>query len=203
MVAVRIVAATLMTSVLSTGCVGHRPPPAEPAAQMPNLELPPTPPPNGHGRVILDTTEGSFAVEAVEGHSVGVGVSATHTRLLCQTPCAVDLTFGQHELQFTDGGRRGEAVIDVQGETTVVRTAVGQRTGGGRVAFTGAISTVVGALTAAGGGLAWASESGVGSDSGTEETITYVGLGMLAVGLIMWFADRPSLQQSSSVQWHL
>ena len=192
-----------MTAVLSTGCVGHRPPPAVPAAQMPNLELPPTPPPNGYGRVVLDTTDGSFAVESVEGQSFGAGVNATHTRRLCQTPCAVDLSFGQHELRFIDGNRRGDTLIDVQGETTVVRTAVGQKTGGGPAAVTGGLLTIVGGLTAAGGGLAWAGRSAGDFDTGTASTVTYIGLGALAVGLVLWFADRPTFQPSSTVQFRL
>jgi hypothetical protein len=197
---------------LAPACAGTGAPVPVPPRELPPLDLPTSPPPDGHGRVVLDVVDGPTIVHVIEGqasavsHQTGGTASAVYERRLCQTPCAVDLPFGEHEIRLSldhDHNRGGHEIVDVRGPTTALRARLGHRTGGGPVGIAGALLIIGGAVTG-GGGLLWGSASGDGTDDADQaRTVTMWGLGALAVGTVLYLLDRPVFHPSSSTQWRL
>ncbi len=98
----------------------------EPAREIPTLELAPPPPEPGLGRVTIDVVDGPekvYLIEATEQSSVTASAGSTfgygsgtseRKRYLCETPCVVNLPYGEYE---TTAG-----VLKVGPEPTVYRT---------------------------------------------------------------------------------
>jgi hypothetical protein len=96
-----------MVAVSLTGCVGspkvldpRSPPPKQPPpVQAPRAELP-----QGHGRVVLHTTDEPMQITARADASFvppGHSVAPTRSGELCVTPCVVDLPVGRYKLFMT------------------------------------------------------------------------------------------------------
>jgi hypothetical protein len=105
------------------------PPRQAPAMAMPVVQLPSTPIPAGHGRVVIDTTDGPMEVVAqTEGTFTGGGGS--RSGFLCRTPCVVDLPLGSYKLFFSglahDEARGDVAPLHVQEGLNVLRRAPGK-----------------------------------------------------------------------------
>jgi hypothetical protein len=200
-------------AALAPACAGTGTPVPMPPRELPPLDLPTSPPPDGHGRVVLDVVDGPTIVHVIEGqasavsHQTGGTASAVYERRLCQTPCAVDLPFGEHEIRLSldhDHNRGGHELVDVRGPATALRARLGHRTGGGPIAFAGALLIFGGAPTSIGSAILWGITSGDGSDDAEQaRTATLWGLGALAVGTVLYLLDRPVFHPSSSTQWRL
>jgi hypothetical protein len=193
----------LLAAVLS-GCVKVHPPPPPPAAVLPGVAQPPSPPPIGHGRVVLDTVDRSSTAYVVEGTAYSTsGYTAVFNRMLCRTPCVVDLPYGQYELRFVAGpGLDASAQVAVAGDKAV-RTKLAEKNGGG-LAFVGHSLGILGAALGAVGGIGWASSRGDGSDNAEGfGTISLVGVAILGFGVGLWFLDHPSYRPAATTQWNL
>src|ERR1043165_4199708 len=89
----------LASTLASGGCVVHVAPPPAPAKMIPKLDMPPEPPGDGDGQVIIDTTNGPSTVTVV---IMGLGNSTALTKTICATtPCAANLPIGSHDLVFS------------------------------------------------------------------------------------------------------
>ncbi len=103
--------------LLLSGCAGEPrilEPRTPPPRQVPSVALPQSAPPAGHGRVIVDTTDGPMRVTAEYDPSFvppGSQPAVTRTGELCTTPCVADLPVGRYRLFFmaTQGESRGDS----------------------------------------------------------------------------------------------
>src|SRR5262249_39023158 len=104
-----------LTVLLLPGCIGTRmvPPPGEPAAIPPTaLRTEDPPPTEGKGRVVLDvvgTVATAFEIREKKDDPDGRSVEA-----LCETPCAVSLARGKHQIAFASPkGLVGRETVEV------------------------------------------------------------------------------------------
>jgi hypothetical protein len=101
---------------------------------MPSVQLPPSPPAAGNGRVVLDTTDGPMRVFMEADPSfVPPGAKAPPSRSgeLCVTPCVADLPVGKYRLFMSaEGGEQhGDTDDLLVGEgVTYYRRAPGKYT---------------------------------------------------------------------------
>jgi hypothetical protein len=100
---------------------------------MPAVQLPPSPPPAGEGRIVLDTTDGPMHLSMASDPSfVPPNARAAPSRAgeLCLTPCVADLPFGKYRLFMTgENGEHGDTDDLIVGEgLTVYRRAPGKYT---------------------------------------------------------------------------
>lgn len=175
-------AAPLFFAFAFAGChPWEAPPPPAPARAMPSAGPEP-----GSGRVILET-DGEKA-----------DVLDEQARLLCTTPCVLDLAYGPHPLLFvsaTNRARTSDVDIDVGPEPKIVRHRIGERYEGGTLRSLGFAVLVLGAVTAASGASAWATDA-------TEHAplITAAGAGLAALPLPLFLFDRPTERPGSTTE---
>lgn len=198
----------LTVSALCAGCLKTLPPATAPARVLPDLALPSDPPPRGHGRVAISTT-GTVpsVVHFVEGASFAGGaygvVGAVHVSRLCITPCVVDLPYGNHELRLSPDGEIRDSdpiYVAVAERPSALRVDVGRRTRGGALATTASALTLLGVIGTPSAGIVWAVES---DDPGLWRPATLGSVAALALGVVLWQFDRPTVQHASSTQWTL
>jgi hypothetical protein len=154
---------------------------------MPAVVVPADAPAPGSGRVVLEA-DGEKA-----------DVLDEEARVLCTTPCVLDLPYGTHPLVFvstTDRSRTSDLDVDVGDAAKVVRHRMGERHDGGALRSLGFAVLVLGAVTAIGGTAAWATDT-------TEHAplITGLGAGLAALSLPILFFDRPSERPGSTTEW--
>lgn len=141
-------------------CVKQLPPAPTPAAVAPPVQAP-TPPAEGHGRLIIDVVDAPVAVQRIRMESKPVEREG-HTAyrffespsVLCpRVPCVTDVPAGNLLLGFPELGDRGETEVELvhvaAGETSVYRRALSiytDDTGGLRVF--GIVSTSLGGAAA-------------------------------------------------------
>ena len=142
-----------------------------------------------------------------QGWSTGPLVGQLTVRPLCQTPCAVNLPRGHHELLFSDldlsTGRTSVASVRVGERPAVARHALGRQTH--------SIGGIIGALVLGGLGLSGAALGGMLMAFGTDEAGTDLrpaGGAVLGVGVAMgigaWVLgelSRPTTQPGATTQW--
>jgi hypothetical protein len=128
--AVAVAVATL--AVFATGCINKGemrvlPPRPAPAQRQVAAPAPAQPVPEGHGRLLVDTTDGSMSVNArfKQGFvAPGNKPSSSRQGELCTTPCGADLPFGRYELFLYAPGQHGGDSFEVdvtEGTTHVLR----------------------------------------------------------------------------------
>lgn len=202
----------MTAAFLLGGCVMRLPAPPPPARTRPSISVPSHPPPAGHGRVIIESADGtSSVVHLIEGATFVVAPGgfggALHVRRLCVTPCFADLPYGQHELRFTvdgDSSRAGEAYVNVSNRTSVLRVHLAGRRPLGLVAVFGGSVGVLAGLSTIGAGVGWSITAGEDSeDAKGFATATFVGVAVVALGAALWQLDKPIVQPASSLQWEL
>lgn len=145
--------------VLSSGCLADRTltQAAYPERITPQVDEEPSPPGPGEGLVYIDSTEGPARVEIREDQMSGAASEGTQGvkinvrkegyRLLCQTPCAVNLTKGAYDLRFSATGadeslQTWDQIISVGNHPTVVRVTPTQYWQGSTIPFTPLLYTL-------------------------------------------------------------
>jgi hypothetical protein len=198
----------VVLGVLLAGCGAEQlPPPAAPAREMPELDLPDGPPATGTGRVIVDTNGEKARVSEIRGIATGVAgtepVTVVDVRPLCTTPCVVDLPYGTHPLvlqSMTDESHQSTAELDVGPRPKIFRHTLGERTDGGTARTIGGSLLGLGAVTALSGGILWA----VGGTLTTPGRITGgAGLSAMVVALPFLLFSRPTERPGATTEWTL
>lgn len=98
---------------------------------MPALAMPSAPVPEGHGRVVLDTTDGPMDVVArTDAAFVASAEVPSRSGFLCRTPCVVDLPIGAYTLYFSglegDAARGDVTRLEVRDGLNVLRRSPGK-----------------------------------------------------------------------------
>src|SRR5947208_1758312 len=89
-------------SAMVVGCTIQLPPAATPQARTPALVPADSPPPEGHGRIVLDVVDGPTPIELVrmvpepsdDGHGRTTFHFREHAEPLCTAPCRTDPPLG-------------------------------------------------------------------------------------------------------------
>jgi hypothetical protein len=207
-------------------CAPHELPPAEaPAKEVPRVpDAPPTPPPAGSARVLIDANGEPAHVEEVVGLERGFDVlrrramwgTTMVTRTLCRTlPCAVDLPRGDHDLVFTaetpkaaDKDRIDLVTVRAVDPVTVVRHAIGH-TETPEVGEVGAVIAGFGVTSAV---LCWIPflVGAAVQDPGTRGSWDQAGVGMavgggiaILVGAVLAIVGAPEYTPGATTQWSI
>src|SRR5262249_54542583 len=112
----------LVTTLSTSACAWTRniPPPPAPAPTMPELEGAPPQPGNGLASVVISTDVPASVVELVGGAA----------QLRCaETPCALTLPYGDHELGFAalqDRSRQSTGILHVAHTAVVMNHVLGR-----------------------------------------------------------------------------
>jgi hypothetical protein len=230
------IVASLLLAAFGSACgTVVLPPAAVPARQIPALVIDETPPAEGTTRVVLDVVEGPSRVELVtEQHStatppavalgvVGADVAAVtvvpqgpvdsiSTRLLCISPCVVDLPAGTYELNFAGphdtGGRRvpsGLGLLQVTRDPVVYRRAIGFYSPADQAeAYLGNLSLIVGISLAVIGTVALATQDSEGVPPlGAALGMLGGGVGLSVLGGYWALDARAVLQPGAEIQFPL
>lgn len=136
------------TTALATGCIAGKtvPPPGEPVEIAPSsLRMDAPPPSSGRGRLVLDTVgTTATAFEIVEKKDDPDGRVVTP---LCETPCAVNLARGKHQLAFVSPrGQVARETVEVFAQPSVSRVALGYVETHPVLWYSGALSACAGAV---------------------------------------------------------
>jgi hypothetical protein len=204
--------AAVVVAMATTGCWNNLPPPAAPAKVLPAPAVELGPPPPGASTVLFDADRPAQVIEVgptMQASGLGWGASATMTRPLCLTPCAVHLAQGTHQLVFQPAGANswaGDGIVQVGQNPVAYRYAlghshprIGARVGGWVLVGIGLGLTATGALY-----WSFGNDSRLGSDlTSYGEVQTFVGTGLVVAGAVMLSIFRPELQPGAGVQWEL
>jgi len=201
----------------ATGCWTNLPAPAAPAmiAPIPPVDI--GPPPAGATTVLFDADQPSQVTEVgarLEATVIGSGGAATTvgtvTRPVCLTPCAAHLARGTHQLVFSrlDRGWGGDGVLQLGMKPTAYRYALGHRNPHLGARIGGWVLFGLGLGVTATGAAYWSIGSSDSElhDSGLAsygQVQTFVGAGLVVVGVAMLAVFRPELQPGTGVQWEL
>lgn len=217
----------MLCASLSTGCATrYLPPPARPARVEPRVGSAPPPPPEGEGRVTLDTPGGTARAELItqrtqmagarggtfvghHGHAAYVGSTQYTLRPLCQTPCSVNLPLGAHEILFTgddpSSDRSSAAYVNVGAAPSIVRHAMGRQSNSVGALVGGVLMTGLGVAVALVGGVLLALEDDSGAGAAGFDTAGWttvgIGLGLGAGGVVLGQVGRPVEQPGATTQW--
>ena len=181
-------AASLLILLAGAGCHARElPAPAAPPRTVPDVVVPADAPGPGSGRVVLEA-DGEKA-----------DVLDEKARVLCTTPCVVDLAYGTHPLVFvstSDRSRTSDVDVEVGEEAKVVRHRLGERHDGGAIRSLGFAVLVLGAVTAVAGAAAWATDA-----TDHAPLITGVGAGVAGLSLPILLFDRPTERPGATTEW--
>jgi len=188
-------------------CVGEPrtlPPRMPPAALVPPVALPPTPPKPGLGRVVLWSTDGRMSVVA-QGAQEFQATQAARSGELCVTPCVVDMPPGEYTLYLQSLEKDGGGDVDqllVSERLTYYLRAPGHfqhptwvPAGPTIVSTLGVILTTVGFLTLVGGSNTAASRTAGFALAGGGLAITIGG------GVYIYEAQRGAIQKGATTTW--
>lgn len=207
----------------ATACtVRHLAPPSAPP-QHGASRSPPRPPSGEEGSVTFEADRRS-RVELITGRlqvdpstdAWGLGARQWNTsplvgqltlRPLCQTPCAVNLPRGDHEVLFSDldpsTGRSSVAPVRVVDRPTVLRHTLGRQTNDVGGVIGAVILGGLGACAMALGGMLLG--FGTGEDGTDLRPFGGVTLGVGAAlgvsSVIVGLISRPTLQPGATTQW--
>ncbi|TAK32678.1 MAG: hypothetical protein EPO40_01870 [Myxococcaceae bacterium] len=217
----------LLFASLSMGCATrYLPPPRQPARVAPRVENEPVALREGEGRVTLDTPDGPASAELItqrtqiagaqggtyvghHGHAAFVPSTQYTLRPLCQTPCAVNLPVGAHQILFTSvdpsSGRSSAAYVNVGATPSIARHAMGRQSTSVGALVGGILMAGLGAALSLVGGVVLAlpdsaSPRTAGSDIAGWTTLG-IGLGLGVGGIVLGLAGRPTDQPGSTTQW--
>jgi hypothetical protein len=127
--------AAILLVVFASACVNRLPRAATPEQIVPDVDLG-TPPPEGHGRLVIDVVEGPSYVERVhmtpapiqeEDGRVSYEIRESYEALCDETPCVLDLEPGNIILGFpVIGDEKGFKIdlVHVRPETSVYRRSL-------------------------------------------------------------------------------
>jgi hypothetical protein len=159
--------------------------------------------------VVLDANQPA-SVSVVLGRSTGYAtaggrtamVFSTMTRRVCvQTPCAANLPYGQHELIFQspeDPSRVSSAAVTVGEKPSVVRHALGTQKSNSPAALVfGVLSMTFGVTGVITGGVL----AGVLENKEPGYIILGSGVGLTALGALLFYAGRFVRQEGTTIQW--
>jgi hypothetical protein len=177
---------------------------------MPRVLWPPYVPPSGHGRVVLNGTDGPMHVVAQADRSFvppGQSVPPTRTGDLCSsTPCVADLPVGRYKLYLSsaDGAfKHGDAdeLVVTDGVTYYVRAPGRYEPPEWLRVLPIVIVTGAAALLVAGAALALNGEA-----SSQSRTAGYVMMGGGVVigvwgGIELYDASRAKQQEGATTVW--
>lgn len=149
--------ALLLSVIFLSACTNRLPAAATPERVVPDVDVA-SPPPEGHGRLVIDVVEGSHRVERVrmkpeemqgEDGRVSYELRETYEDVCDATPCVLDLEPGNIILGFPVIGDENAVKIDlvhVEPETSVYRRSLAfyDEGKGGGYTF-GIVSAAVGA----------------------------------------------------------
>jgi hypothetical protein len=183
--------ALLAITQLATACGPRYSVRAPPAAEMPRVNLPDSPVAPGTGRVVVDVPDGAADVEIKlsprlesPGTSSPMGSIDSRWQFLCRTPCVKDLPAGHHDLSFRllSDPKQGDSdrLAVTEGETTVYRRALTQRSGSPVQAYAGYTLASIG-VTVLFTGLLLALVP-TDPEFGPDESIRTAGLITLVIG---------------------
>lgn len=194
------------------GCVKRLPPAPTPPAIVPPVAVPATPPPAGHGRLIVDIVEGAAPVtrSVIAADPIDAGNGRTKfrfsTRLdtVCPAaPCVLDLPLGNIVLGFpylNEPTRFETQLIHIGPEPAVYRKALTLRQPAARG------PKVLGVLATAFGGTSMMAGAallpiGLATDRGGTALaggITLgVGAALLAIGIVT-LASNPAIERDGA-----
>lgn len=217
----------LLCASLSLGCATrYLPPPAAPSRVVPLVESRPPPPREGEGRVTLDTPDGPARAELItqrtqiagarggafvghHGHAAYVPSTQYTLRPLCETPCAVNLPLGTHEILFTSvnpsSDRSSTTYLNVGVAPSIVRHAIGRQVSSVGALVGGIVMTSVGVVLSLVGGVLLAApdnrDSRVVDTSVAGWASLGVGLGLAASGVVLGQLGRPVEQPGATTHW--
>ncbi len=197
------------------GCSAeHLPPPAAPAREVPQVDVPVEPPAHGTGRIVLETNGERAKVVEVTGSAMaasgGYRATVIGLRPLCTTPCVVDLPYGSHPLLLastTDATRTSELELEVGAKPKVVRHTLGERKDGGAARTVGATLLTLGVTAALTGALLWgigAAVSDSGHDSGLVgpgQILTASGGAGILFAVPLLIVGRPTERPGATTEW--
>ena len=194
--------AVLASALAACSSVVVLPPRHAPPQAMPAVAMPATPIPEGHGRVVLDTSDGPMDVVAQTTASFTSTV-APRSGFLCRTPCAVDLPLGSYTLYFsglaTDSARGDVAPLEVREGLNVLRRAPGKYQTPDEPSL-GAITLVVVGITALSTGIAVAA---ISDEPVAGIAVATVGVGLGAGGIALMPARRAEQQEGATTTWNV
>jgi hypothetical protein len=188
---------SLLFAIAVVGCTGtrHLDPPPQPAALVPPVAVPPTPPTDS--RVILDVVDGPSDVQIKV-----INPSGALWAPVCTTPCALDLPAGPHELSFVlrgDSEHNDAATVNVPHGASLYRRQLAYRTespgmtiGGYFIGYTGLVVLLTGlAIAAANEAGGRYGNSNVGLD------VALVGGAMTLGGGLMFYYGQPAQREAA------
>jgi hypothetical protein len=180
------------------------PPPGEPAAIPPaSLRTEAPPPSPGKGRLVIDVVGTvATAFEIVEKKDDPDGRTV---EVLCETPCAVNLTRGKHQLAFVSPkGLVGRESAEVFPEPTVMREQLGYVKTHPILWYSGALAACAGVIGVLSGVVFVAQGDGPDRDPGEVRRAHELGGAFLVGSAVLfgaaWFllhVGRTEIQPST------
>jgi hypothetical protein len=217
----------VFASTIFACSVQKLPAPAAPANVVPNIpDVPDGPPPEGMGRLLIDSgREPAKVARVIEAGPVRqqelavnrlpvqtYSISTLKTELLCITPCAVDLRTGAHTLQLTstrEPERTSTADVAVARGTTVVRHELGSERRSSNAYATGVHALFVGTGLTLMGGLSMLRASTHEDPDALKPFVTLgavigtVGIGAVVTGIILMSGNRPAKRPGATTTFAL
>lgn len=153
----------------------------------------------GNGRVVLSSETGTAQVREVleEARYGRVGiVTAAKTRVVCEhTPCAAELSLGDHDIRFV-GAPTGDFVpslkvqLKVNVEPTAYRVALSQRASEPTPTFGVAkVTAVIGFILLAAGGIGFGISDGERDPTTDQNNFLIPTVATAATGLVVLFVS--------------
>lgn len=164
---------------------------------MPALETTPPEPESGMARVIFETD--------IRARISRVSTGKERNELLCEeTPCAVTLPYGDHQVAFValdEGGRTSTATIHVRRPTEVVNHAVGRHHANPGTILGGVVMMAGAVLLGIGLGMAKADRQQHRQSSQTAKDLAFTGLGGIVGGGLLMAVFPGVHQEGATTQW--
>jgi hypothetical protein len=169
---------------------------------MPAVAMPATPVPEGHGRVVIDTSDGAMDVVAQTTASFTSNV-APRSGFLCRTPCVVDLPLGSYTLYFSglakESARGDVARLEVREGINVLRRAPGKYQPPEEGSDIGVVLLVTG-ISALSLGIALAA---ISDEAVPGIAVATIGAGATVGGIALMPGRRAEQQEGATTTWNI
>jgi hypothetical protein len=170
---------------------------------MPAVAMPATPVLAGHGRVVIDTSDGPMDVVAQTTASFTSNV-APRSGFLCRTPCVVDLPLGSYTLYFSglakESSRGDVARLEVSEGVNVLRRAPGKYQPPEEGETTAGLLLFTAGLTALSLGLVLAA---VSDEHAPGIVLATVGAGATVGGIALMPGKQAEQQEGATTAWNI
>jgi hypothetical protein len=194
--------AVIACALTACSSVKVLPPRHAPAQAMPAVAMPATPVPAGHGRVVIDTSDGPMDVVAQTTASFTSNV-APRSGFLCRTPCVVDLPLGSYTLYFSglakESARGDVARLDVREGINVLRRAPGKYEPPEEGSDFGVVLFVTG-ISALSLGVALAA---ISDEPVPGIAVATLGAGVTVGGIALMPGKRAEQQEGATTTWNV